>query len=235
MPVRRFLCVIQVIAWLVAAKCGEKTAKTHVIYGISMCYSGDYIVGFGCLDTYNGCSQSCSGVCEFVCSENVMWKRRNGDALQRVDAWFTAFWFQKVAKTYSVAAFAWCNSAFATLKSAKSCVFSANTVQISCIFVYKMANLWCDFGVWQHIQAVSMCYSGNYIVCFRRKRGAKSAKMYAISAIWQHIQAVSMCYSGDYIVGFGCSEEYNGGFLSDYGEMVVLCGGFMVRKWLLAI
>ena len=58
----------------------------------------------------------------------MVWKRRNGDALQRVDAWFTAFWFQKVAKTYSVAAVAWCNAAVATLKSAKSCAFSAKNV-----------------------------------------------------------------------------------------------------------
>lgn len=47
----------------------------------------------------------------FICGENVVRKRqsivrkrRNGDALQRVDAWFTAFWFQKMAKTYEVAA-----------------------------------------------------------------------------------------------------------------------------------
>ena len=37
--------------------------------------------------------------------------------------------------------------------------------------------------------AIAMCYSGNYIVCFRRKRCAKTAKMYVISAVWQHIQA----------------------------------------------
>ena len=30
--------------------------------------------------------------------ENMVRKRRNGYALQRVDAWFTAFLFQKVAK-----------------------------------------------------------------------------------------------------------------------------------------
>ena len=54
-----------------------------------------------------------------------MRKRRNGDALQRVDAWFTAFWFQKMAKTYAIAAVTWCNAAVATLKSAKSCAIAA--------------------------------------------------------------------------------------------------------------
>ena len=64
-------------------------------------------------------------VSELVSGENVVRKRQNCGALQRVDAWFSAFWFQKVAKTYSVAAVAWCNAAVATLKSAKSyCIFS---------------------------------------------------------------------------------------------------------------
>ena len=71
----------------------------------------------------------------FICGENAVRKRqnmvrrwRNGDALQRVDAWFTAFWFQKTAKTYEVAAVTWCNAAVATLKSAKSCAFEAKAM-----------------------------------------------------------------------------------------------------------
>ena len=65
-------------------------------------------------------------VSELVSGENMVRKRRNGDALQRVDAWFTAFLFQKTAKTYAVAAVALCNAAFATLKSAKSCAVATN-------------------------------------------------------------------------------------------------------------
>ena len=34
-------------------------------------------------------------VSELVSGENMVRKWRNCDALQRVDAWFTAFWFQK--------------------------------------------------------------------------------------------------------------------------------------------
>ena len=37
-------------------------------------------------------------------------------------------------------------SAFATLKSAKSCAFAANSVQCSCILVANVANWLCDFG-----------------------------------------------------------------------------------------
>ena len=55
-------------------------------------------------------------------------KRRNGDALQRVDAWFTAFLFQKMAKTYAIAAVAWCNAAVYTLKSAKSCAVATKAM-----------------------------------------------------------------------------------------------------------
>ena len=64
-------------------------------------------------------------VSELVSGENMVRKQRNSDALQRVDAWFTAFLFQKMAKTYAVTAVTWCNAAVDTLKSAKSyCIFS---------------------------------------------------------------------------------------------------------------
>ena len=56
----------------------------------------------------------------------------------------------------------WCSfPTFARLKSVKSCAFAAN--------------------VWW-FAAVSMCYSSDYIVCLRRKYGAKTAKKYAVAA-----------------------------------------------------
>ena len=43
------------------------------------------------------CGECCGGFLHFCCQdgENAVRKRRNGVALQRVDALFTAFWFQK--------------------------------------------------------------------------------------------------------------------------------------------
>ena len=64
-------------------------------------------------------------VSELVSGENMVRKRRNGDALQRVDAWFTAFWFQKVAKTYSVSGI--CNVEIGKIL----CIFGKNVVQCS--------------------------------------------------------------------------------------------------------
>ena len=100
------------------------------------------------------------------------------------------------------------------------------------------------------------CQDGELVVRFRRLRGAMRRFPCVIQVIASLFAAkmwcgngknvcdfcglaaytsVSMCYSGDFQLVFGCSEAYNGGFLSDDGEMVVLCGGCMVRKWRFAI
>ena len=129
--------------------------------------------------------------------------------LRRVHAWLRWFGLVISVEIHCVTAVMVFVSAFATLKSAKSCAFSANAVQISCIFVCKCCENYVRllrilFRLRRFRLAISVeihCVTAVrvFVSAFATLKSAKSC---AFSAKEWCNAAVSMCYSSDFQLVF---------------------------------